>query len=68
MGEYFVGADVYERLHWILNNIEKEELRIRTAQLAIQERRRQALSIITERADEDLAIWFAEECHRRNTK
>lgn len=65
MVEYFVGANVYQRLHWVLDRIEDQT---KTLERAANERmrlRKMAQRIIENRDDEKIAIWFAEECARR---
>lgn len=65
MAEYFVGANVYQRLNWVLDRIQDQQKKVVLAEAEIQRLRKTALKIVENHENEDIAIWFAEENGRR---
>ncbi|MCA1800171.1 MAG: hypothetical protein LC650_02650 [Actinobacteria bacterium] len=60
-----MGANVYERLQWVLKKIDAQHETIHRATREITRLRQTALQILEQQDSEELAVWFAEENAKR---
>lgn len=62
MSEYFVETNYYAVLTNVLKSIDENKKRIERINMDIYNSRRKAIRLLEEANDEELAIWFAEQC------
>ena len=63
--QHFIEGNIYKRLHYMLNELEKEEAKLHRIAHRCNEIRLEAIKL-AHNEGEATSIWLAEECHRRS--